>query len=255
MQQQNSNSKLKKFVLKNWYKLGILAFLLYIFLQKDLSFQLNLNAPSQTEEEIPYNNPTPAQQPVKKEREKYTDAQIPTSIAGVGSSTSDRFDFSPFGSSPKTVDLYAKLTKTEEATKVRYLKRFSQVAISERKKYGVPSSIILANALLHSNAGQRNIAQSGNNQFGIKCDSNWNDENGIYEGTCFRHYQNAWSSFRDHSIYITSGKFQSLRQLGSVDYKAWAIGLEKTGFSNSKNLGTQLIQIIENYGLYELDQR
>jgi len=35
-----------------------------------------------------------------------------------------------------------------------YLKRFARVAIAERKKFGLPSSLILAVSLLHSTAGR-----------------------------------------------------------------------------------------------------
>ncbi len=245
---------MKKFVLKNWYKLGILAFLLYIFFQKDLSFEINLNAPTQTKEEIPQQMP-PNYNPIKKEREKYTELKPATSIADNSSGSIDRFDLSPFSSSPKTINLLADLSRVDQDCKIKYLKRFSQVAVSERKKFGIPSSIILANALLQSASGKRDMAKKGNNQFAIPCESNWRGEKGNYSNGCYRHYENAWSSFRDHSIYITSGKFKSLRQLSHTDYKSWAEGLENAGYANSEGLAQNLVQVIEQYALFELDKK
>ena len=60
-------------------------------------------------------------------------------------------------------------------------------------------------------------------------------------------------SFRNHSQYITSGKFADLINLGSTDYQGWAKGLAKRNFSKDENLERNLIRIIEQYGLNDLD--
>ena len=46
-----------------------------------------------------------------------------------------------------------------------FIKRFAHGAITEQKKYGIPASITMANALLNSWAGQAPWAKEGNNIF------------------------------------------------------------------------------------------
>lgn len=251
MQERSSTINLKNFILKNWYKLGVIAFLLYIFFQKDLSFEINLNNPTPIEEEDT-NGKNYQHIPIKKEREKYTESQESSSIASVNSGSLDRFDISLFGSS-ETMSAMKQLEKVDDESKMKYFKRFAHVAVSERKKYGVPASIIMANSFLHSYSGKRDIADKGNNFFAIPCDD-WDGPSAKYGGKCFRHYKNAWSSFRDHSQYVTTGKFKSLRQFGATDYQSWAAGLEQLNFSSEPDLKKSLVQIIEKYRLFDLDK-
>ena len=62
------------------------------------------------------------------------------------------------------------------------------------------------------------------------------------------------TSFRDHSLFITTGHLSDLRRLEADDYKAWARELEKKGFYEEENMARQVIELIEEYGLYELDR-
>jgi len=50
-----------------------------------------------------------------------------------------------------------------------YARRFAPVAMAEMGRYGVPASITVAQAILHSNAGDDAIAIKNNNHFGIQC--------------------------------------------------------------------------------------
>ena len=144
----------------------------------------------------------------------------------------------------------------DEGSIQAYIARFSKVAASERKKFGIPASIILGNALLHSLAGTAEIAEAGaNNHFALRCTPDWQGPQRTYAGQCYRQYENAWTSFRDHSFYITTGSFSHLRQLSDTDYKGWADALEKAGFSQEKDLGRQLVKAIQVYGLEKLDRR
>lgn len=252
---QNTQNRgiIHTFVRKNWYKLAFLGFLLYIFLQKDLSFSINLNAPFRTEESAPTEqNPQP--QSNKKELEKMSDNGTAPALAKIPEKAVGRFGFPFFGNTEKQPNVFDHLLQIDDKTKLAYLERFANVAINERKKFGVPSSIILANALLHSTSGRNDLAHNGNNHFALRCE-NWTEQSGDYQGQCFRHYDNAWASFRDHSNYVTTGRFLSLRQLNSTDYKSWAMALEREGFSNEPNLAEKLVRLIEEFQLYELDKR
>ena len=57
---------------------------------------------------------------------------------------------------------------------VEYIRKYSDLAVSEMKRTGVPASITLAQGILESNSGQSKLAVKGNNHFGIKCHNDWN---------------------------------------------------------------------------------
>ena len=75
------------------------------------------------------------------------------------------------------------------------------------------------------------------------------------ENDCYRRYEKAWTSFRDHSVFVTSGKFSDLRRCGETNFKDWAKGLERLGYpSTGGHLADDLIKIIETYQLERLDK-
>ena len=60
----------------------------------------------------------------------------------------------------------------QNAQYVKYVRQYKDLAIEQMKKYNIPASITLAQALLESGAGQSELARESNNHFGIKC-HNW----------------------------------------------------------------------------------
>lgn len=248
-----STDKTKGFLQRNWFKLGIALILLFVIVKKDLSFRINLNSPSRTDrpEQRP---PTPARQEEEgRKTERYTENTQP--VASELPAT-ERFDFSSSGSARRETPAIDQLEMVEEGRVRSYIQRFGRVAVSERKKFGIPSSIVLGNALLHSLAGAREMAGEGvNNHFALPCTPDWQGGQYTAGGQCYRQYENAWTSFRDHSFYVTTGAFAQLRSLPETDYRGWAGALEKAGFSREKGLARQLVKVIEDYGLQEWDER
>ena len=247
MENNQSSNKLSLFIKKHWFQIIIVGFLLIVLMRKDFSFQINMNNPDKVEE--PASHPMQNKQ---KQKELLTQKAEKESIKESNTGILERFGLSFIGggnaSNPKS-----EYSKIDEKVIGSYLKRFAQVAISESKKYGVPTSIILANSIFHSFAGTRDMAEIGNNHFAIACTSDWNGERGAYQNKCYRQYENAWTSFRDHSLFVTSGKYSNLLQYGTSDYKSWAKGLEKARYSEFSDLEKNLINIIEKHELYQLD--
>ena len=143
--------------------------------------------------------------------------------------------------------------------KLDYIDKYSDIAIKEMKRTGVPASITLAQGILESNAGQSVLATKGNNHFGIKCHNDWKgktmkmDDNAPKE--CFRVYPNAEASFRDHSDFLRSrDRYKSLFELKQTDYKGWARGLKKAGYATDPGYADKLITLIEDYELYRFDK-
>jgi flagellum-specific peptidoglycan hydrolase FlgJ len=126
------------------------------------------------------------------------------------------------------------------------------------KKYGIPASIILGQAILESGAGTAILSEQANNHFGIKCHKDWLGESVKYDddaiAECFRKYFNASDSFRDHALFLTAGsRYSSLFKLEKTDYKAWAKGLKAAGYATDAQYPTKLIGIIERFQLYKYD--
>lgn len=236
MNKQAVTKNVSNFILNNWFKLIIIGAGVYIIFQKDMSFTVNFNAPFQEKTEQQQESPAI----VKGEKERYSvDAQKLAAKSG----GLEKFEIPFFTNKSAKINHLEELNKVSEDVQVAYLKRFAHVAISERKKYGIPSSIILANALLHSYAGSHAVAKSSNNHFGL-------EENGQ-----FAQFENAWSGFRAHSQYITTGEFTDLRKLSKNDYQAWAKGLQDLGYNQDKDLARNLLTLIDKFQLYDLDKK
>ena len=141
-----------------------------------------------------------------------------------------------------------------------YIKKYSELAVEEMKKYHIPASITLAQGLLESGAGQSALARKSNNHFGIKCGSDWYGKTVSHDddarGECFRAYKHPKDSYEDHSKFLAGRpRYASLFNLNITDYKGWARGLKKAGYATNPRYADQLIGIIELYELYKYDDK
>jgi len=140
-----------------------------------------------------------------------------------------------------------------------YLKTFSDLAMTEMVRTGIPASITLAQGCLESNNGNSRLAVKGNNHFGIKC-HDWTGRK-IYQddderNECFRSYKSAYESYKDHSEFLTTkSRYASLFDLKPHDYRGWAKGLKKAGYATAPDYASMLIRIIEENELYRFDVR
>ena len=139
-----------------------------------------------------------------------------------------------------------------------YVATFYNVAIEEMKMYDIPASISLAQGILESGMGSSRLAVAANNHFGIKCHSEWEGKR-IYhdddeKGECFRVYNDPRTSYRDHSLFLTSrSRYNLLFDLKIDDYKGWAKGLKKAGYATDPKYSNKLINLIERYSLNRFD--
>ena len=73
---------------------------------------------------------------------------------------------------------------------------------------------------------------------------------------CFRKYDEALSSFEDHSKFLTGrARYSDLFKLKPDDYKGWAKGLRRAGYATDRQYPEKLIGLIERYRLYEYDRK
>lgn len=140
----------------------------------------------------------------------------------------------------------------------QYVAKFKDMAVDEMKRTGIPASITLAQGILESDCGNSDLAVLANNHFGIKCHSDWQGKtmhkDDDRRDECFRSYDSAAESFRDHSDFLTSkSRYASLFELDPTDYEGWARGLKKCGYATERTYAQRLIKIIEEEGLHQYD--
>lgn len=140
----------------------------------------------------------------------------------------------------------------------QYVAKFKGMAVDEMNRTGIPASITLAQGILESDCGNSDLAVLANNHFGIKCHSNWTGKtmhkDDDRRDECFRSYDSAAESFRDHSDFLTSKpRYAELFELSPTDYEAWAHGLKKCGYATERTYAQRLIKIIEEEGLHQYD--
>lgn len=173
----------------------------------------------------------------------------------------------PIAKVPKTTDTKTQESEVLEATSqvkvtpeivLKYIDDFKGIAKNNMVQYGIPASITLAQGILESGCGTGVLSQKANNHFGIKCHKEWtgpsvrHDDDSAQE--CFRKYEHASESYRDHSLFLTSRtRYDGLFSLPKDDYKAWAKGLKAAGYATDPKYPDKLISLIERYQLHQYD--
>ena len=148
----------------------------------------------------------------------------------------------------------------EKSPQELYIEKYAPLAVSEMYRSGVPASITLAQGMLESGNGRSILTLKSNNHFGIKCHNNWEGGRVFYDddqkNECFRKYQHASESYRDHSDFLRyRDRYKFLFDYKVTDYKAWAYGLKKAGYATDSAYPQKLIKLIEEYGLHEYDTK
>ncbi|MCF4101211.1 glucosaminidase domain-containing protein [Gillisia sp. M10.2A] len=139
-----------------------------------------------------------------------------------------------------------------------YIADFAEIAKEEMRLYKIPASITLAQGILESGAGRGTLSRNANNHFGIKChdwegDKVYHDDDRSQE--CFRKYNNAKYSYRDHSLFLSERRrYAGLFDLDTDDYEGWAKGLRAAGYATDRKYPDKLIDLIERYSLYKFDE-
>jgi len=144
-------------------------------------------------------------------------------------------------------------------TALNYVDQYKDIAIREMNQYGIPASIKLAQAILESGNGNSYLAKEANNHFGIKCGGVWSGRSTRRAddgpNDCFRVYNNAEDSYRDHSQFLLRKRYEKLFALKRDDYKGWAKGLKEAGYATNPRYPELLIDLIERYQLYKYDRK
>lgn len=148
----------------------------------------------------------------------------------------------------------------QKTTAKEYIEKYKGMAIKEMRNHNIPASITIAQGMLESGMGKSKLAVKANNHFGIKCHKDWNGKtfrkNDDRRRECFRKYNSVKESFKDHSIFLGQrNRYKFLFNYKISDYKSWAHGLKKAGYSTNPRYPKLLIAIIEEHELYKFDNK
>lgn len=130
------------------------------------------------------------------------------------------------------------------------------------RRYGIPASVTLAQGILESSNGQSQLAKKENNHFGIKATKSWIASGGTYglytdnkPNENFCHYASVGDSYEHHSKFLKENKrYAACFRLSPDDYRGWAQGLERAGYTTAGKYAPSLISIIERNNLQKYDQ-
>lgn len=228
-------SSILRYIRRRWFHLLLVGLMLFVLLRKDLSFQVQLNSPRPGEDV----SPAEAVEPEQYSATGYTPPmEVEAQKLGLSSSPLPALDL---------LEAVKAISPTELK---EFLDRFARVAKAEEKKFGIPASLTLAHALLASKAGQSIIAREANNFFVLPCTSDWEGPTARYDGSCLRKYPNAWTSFRDHSLFLTTGPQNDLKKLAGKSSDRWIKALEGRALSKQiPHYGEQVAACIQVFEL------
>jgi flagellum-specific peptidoglycan hydrolase FlgJ len=213
-----SNSKNKSSWKVPAFKLSLLAIVIILVTQKDIRFSVNLKAP------------------LASLGQSHEPEAIATSNKSLGKFSLG--DALPFGKEAVKSEEVVKVSDLNPEDVNDYIGRFSKVAVAEMRKFGIPASIKMAQAILESKAGESAGVKQYNNHFGSPLGQT--------------EYVSAWENWRAHSLFLKnecSALFDD-----AYGYKQWAKGLQKLKYSTDRNYADKLIEVIEKFELTLLDE-
>ena len=132
---------------------------------------------------------------------------------------------------------------------------------------GVPASVTVAQAILESDWGRSQLAQTANNFFGIKAYGSIGSDGVVwmptaeYDGTgqlyqtvsAFRAYKSLADSMTDHGLMLENGSRYTAAMRAANDPRQFAQLLASAGYSTDPAYADKLIALMDHYDLYRLD--
>ncbi|MGJ8729831.1 GW domain-containing glycosaminoglycan-binding protein [Listeria aquatica] len=148
-----------------------------------------------------------------------------------------------------------------------FINTLAPLAQASQEKYGVLSSITLAQGILESGWGKSELTKKGNNLFGMKGRYNGNyvlmptleyvNGKWITINAEFRKYANWQQSVHDHSLLFVNGvswdKNRYKKVLDAPNYKVAAQELQNAGYATDPGYANKLINLVETYNLDQYD--
>ena len=144
-----------------------------------------------------------------------------------------------------------------------YASQYAEYAMEQMRRYGIPASVTLAQAILESSNGQSRLAVNENNHFGIKATPSWianGGEYGLYTddkpNEKFCRYASVGDSYEHHSQFLKeNSRYAQCFTLAPDDYRGWTTAIADAGYASaSSDYARRLQSIIESNDLQQYDQ-
>lgn len=135
-----------------------------------------------------------------------------------------------------------------------FIAKLVPIAKEEGKKYGIPPSAIVSQAILESNYGRSKLAIAANNYFGIKA-FHWNGDTYLYQAHdgigVYRKYASLKESVRDYCKFVRQPRYS--RAFVSYSGAEFVKSIASLGYCSDKNYSGAIASIIKKYQLHVLD--
>lgn len=174
---------------------------------------------------------------------------------------------------PYNLLLYVRETKARAIKALRvkennlfspaeFIEHYAAAAMQQQRKYGIPSSVILAQMALESKWGNSNLAQVGYNFFGIKANQNWlksglpystHDDDRPNEKFC--NFLSPEESIEYHSRLLMSDRYARCWRYKPTDYHNWLLSIKAAGYATRRDYVKVCERIIRQHKLYLYDQQ
>lgn len=133
---------------------------------------------------------------------------------------------------------YNKTIEFNESDVNSLITRFGKVAMAENKKFNIPASVLLAVAILESDAGKSNRVKTNNNFFGSRMKN--------------KSYQTAWENWRAHSLSLYQRAKGHIERVD--DREEWIYFIANGEEGNANLYAWQLKTLIAEYNLHNYDE-
>ena len=227
-----------------WTKLTVLAALLFVCTQKEISFNFSIASGGLFS---------------INEASVFTHSAEGPQVTGGEAAGAKEIGEGPVFTSAVAPVSKRKWTK-RQLQQLAYVERYARAALQEFKTHGIPASITLAQGLLESGHGTSTLARKNNNHFGIKCFSkkcrkgHCSNHSDDHHKDFFRNFSDAAESYAAHSQVLLKDRYKKLFRLNPRDYKGWAHGLRKAGYATDPRYGDKLIKMVEDFELWRYDR-
>jgi flagellum-specific peptidoglycan hydrolase FlgJ len=148
----------------------------------------------------------------------------------------------------------------------QFIEAAAVAAQETQRRYGVPASVAIAQAIHETGWGASRLAREGNNFFGIKGRnsegpagviwmSTWEVINGVnlFPREPFRAYYTPEESFLDYGLFFLANRRYHPALAVAHDPRAFIRAIAAAGFATDPVYAAKIIRVMDTYNLYQYD--
>ncbi len=148
----------------------------------------------------------------------------------------------------------------------QFIEAAAAAAQETQRRYGVPASVAIAQAIHETGWGTSRLAREGNNFFGIKGRnsegtagvvwmSTWEVINGVnlFPREPFRAYNTPEESFLDYGLFFLANRRYHPALAVANDPRAFIRAIAAAGFATDPVYAAKIIRVMDTYDLYQYD--